>query len=407
LLQAIILDILACPIDGHFPLEPISLKTRNEDILDGVLLCETCGRWFPIRGGIPHLVRDGLRFQEQDLAFLKEYKERLPPLVVEKGLPINLWDAIIHPTPEEKQCLEEGAFWSEYVKVHYAVGDTTILDVRSRSTHPSFYNLGVLEPDDKDRVRRYGMWPDHLSRVIFGFLEKEKPGIALDVGCGGGQFGLEAAHLGWVVLAMDIALGALEVGRDYASQKGLDMHYIYAEPANPPIRKKTIDLLMAKDAFHHLLHLEEVFRRLHALVRDDGKCLFFDHVRRSPVAQWIKRQANRYLHPKIQRRYPRVEVPEVLKRGSPCEDVGTGRILTLAERYFHITRSVKEIMLYHDLEFSIYYAFGKRLWFARLMAWLVRWFVEKPLLFIEGPEYAILIGKKRQWDVEGAESFQS
>ena len=368
-----------------------------------MLLCNACGRWYPIRGGIPHLVRDGLRFQDEDLAFLNKYKDRLPSFVVENGRPLNLSGDKIQISPEDKRCLEEGAYWSEYTKALYAVGDTAILDVRSRSTHPSFYNLGILERDDKDKVRLYGMWPDHLSRVMFGFLESLKPGCALDVGCGGGQFGLEAAYLGWDVFAMDIAPGSLEVGRDYAFQKGVTIHYIYAEPAHPPFRDKVFDLLLAKDALHHIPDLEGAFKELHALVREGGKCLFFDHVGRSPAAQWIKRQANRYLHPKIQRRYPKVAVPEALKQGAPCEDVGRDKILSLAEKYFHITRSVKELMLYHDLEFSIYYAFGKRLWFTRLATWMIRWFVEKPLLLFQKPEFAILIGEKRLGDGKGAE----
>jgi SAM-dependent methyltransferase len=298
-------------------------------------------------------------------------------------------------TPEDRRYLDEGAYWSDYVRVHYDVGDTSILDVRSKSNHPSFYNLGLLERDDKDKARLYGMWPDHLSRVIFGFLENLKPGRALDVGCGGGQFGLEAAWQGWDVVAIDIAPGALEVARDYAARVGKKIDYIYAEPSNPPFQESAFDLLMAKDALHHLPHLDRVFGNFDKILRDKAHFLFFEHVGNSPIAQKIKNWINRYLHPKIQKRYPLVEVPDVLKRGAPCEDLGREDIIRLTEKHFQIRKAVFEIMLYHDLEFSVYYAFGKRLWFSSLAAWLIRWLIEKPLLLFQKPEFAVLLGNKR------------
>ncbi len=426
-----LIDILACPVDGNFPLKLIELESRrcpagknlahkycnyycaksgnlisepketdlcgqcrNEDIIEGVLVCTGCGRWFTIREGIPYLVRDGLRHQDEDLRFLERHRNHLDASITQYGKPINLTGARIQPAPLNTQFLEEGAYWSEYIKAYYAVGDTSVLDVRSRATHPSFYNLGVLERDDKDRERLYGMWPNHLGRVLFGALASLAPGLALDVGCGGGQFGLEAAYRGWEVAAIDIALGALEVGRDYAGKKGLDVYYVYAEPMNPPFRKGIFNLLMSKDALHHLPNLEAVFQRLDGLLKDKGKILFFEHVGQSPIAAAIKRRANRYLHPKIQRRYPRVEVPEVLRRGSPFEDVGRDEILHLAKKYFHIRTEVKELMLYHQLEFSIYYAFGKRKKFTQFLTWFIRWFIEKPLLLIQKPDYAIIFGEK-------------
>ena len=382
-------------MDLHSPLEMIPLNKREQDIFDGILFCESCGRWFPIRKGIPHLARDGLRRQEEDLVFLSLHKEKLPPRITETGIPLNLAGGKVRYSSEDLHCQSEGDFWSRFIEAHYAVGDTSILDVRSRSTHPSFYNLGVLERDDKDRNRRYGMWPDHLSRVIYGFLESLEPGRALDVGCGGGQFGLEAAYQGWEVVAMDVALGALEVGRDYASKIGQTVHYIYAEPSNPPFREGVFDLLMAKDSLHHFSRLDKVFPSLHRLLEDNGRFLFFEHVGLSPVARWIKNRANRCLHPKIQRRYPRVEIPEILRQGAPCEDIGREEILGLTNRYFHVRKSVKELMLYHELEFSIHYAFGKRMWFTRPVTWFIRWFMEKPLLLFQKPEFAVLLGDKR------------
>ena len=394
-MQGKLLDILACPIDGFFPLRSISLVTEEEDILEGVLLCEKCGRWFPVRNGIPHLIRDGLRFVEEDRAFLQKFASRLPENLVSEAPPLNLSDDPPKKSPEDEKIMEEGQYWSGYARAHYNVGDTSFLDVRSKSTHPSFYPLGVLERDDKDRDRKYGMWPDHLSSVIFGFLESLSPGVALDAGCGAGQFALEPAYLGWDVIALDVALGALEVGRDYALSRGQAVHYIYAEPEFPPLRQETVDLLLAKDSLHHLPRVERVFENLHRVLKYRGKFLFFDHVSQSKTCRAIINHVNRRLHPKISARYPKVEVPEALKKESPAEDIGMKDIMRLVPEYFHVEQSVREHMLYHILEFSVYYAFGKRRRFTRAVTFLVKWLIEKPLLLFEDAEFALLIGRKK------------
>ncbi len=125
-----LLDILACPIDKHFPLELIVIeeeKPREEkeqikpvcekycgfhrkdideldptslakdctqclsrEIVKGVLRCPKCGRWFPILEEIPHMLPDELRDSKEDIAFLRENEDKLPDEVKLHGRPFNL-----------------------------------------------------------------------------------------------------------------------------------------------------------------------------------------------------------------------------------------------------------------------------------------------------------------------------
>ena len=125
-----LLDVLACPIDKHFPLELIGLeesKPREEkaqskpfcekycgfharsieeldpeelkrdcarclakEIIEGVLRCPECGRWFPIIEEIPHMLPDELRNSKEDIAFLRKYQDKLPDSVKLRGKPFNL-----------------------------------------------------------------------------------------------------------------------------------------------------------------------------------------------------------------------------------------------------------------------------------------------------------------------------
>lgn len=98
-----LLDILACPMDKHYPLELIVIeqkweetKTKKGDtvrwieINTGALLCKKCYRWYPIIDEIPILYPDELRKKEDDIKFLQKYETKLPKEIVDAGKPFNL-----------------------------------------------------------------------------------------------------------------------------------------------------------------------------------------------------------------------------------------------------------------------------------------------------------------------------
>ena len=85
-----LLDILACPIDKHYPLQLMEFNANGEIIVDGVLLCTECKRYYPIIDEIPVMLPDDLRSKKEDIEFLSAWKERLPREVVQNGLPHNL-----------------------------------------------------------------------------------------------------------------------------------------------------------------------------------------------------------------------------------------------------------------------------------------------------------------------------
>ncbi len=89
-MQRKLLDILACPIDKHYPLQLLELELRGDIIVSGVLTCERCGRYYPILDEIPVMLPDNLRNRKDDIAFLEKWKEKLPEKVVHGGKPWGL-----------------------------------------------------------------------------------------------------------------------------------------------------------------------------------------------------------------------------------------------------------------------------------------------------------------------------
>lgn len=84
------IDILACPIDKHHPLELFELKQKDDIISEGALYCTECSRFYPIIEEIPIMLPDDLRDKKQDMEFLKNNKDKLPEKITESASPWHL-----------------------------------------------------------------------------------------------------------------------------------------------------------------------------------------------------------------------------------------------------------------------------------------------------------------------------
>jgi uncharacterized protein len=93
------LDLLACPIDKHYPLELYEITTREDDysgqektkvIIDGVLFCSKCFRFYPVVEEIPVLLPDELRERQNDIGFLQKWRDKLPAKIIDQGNPWHL-----------------------------------------------------------------------------------------------------------------------------------------------------------------------------------------------------------------------------------------------------------------------------------------------------------------------------
>ncbi|RJS74376.1 Trm112 family protein [Candidatus Bathyarchaeota archaeon] len=84
-----LMDILACPIDKYYPLE-LHVFEEKEEIVEGVIVCPKCLRWYPIRDEIPELLPDQLRDKKEEIDFLQKWKTKIPEKILREGKPFNL-----------------------------------------------------------------------------------------------------------------------------------------------------------------------------------------------------------------------------------------------------------------------------------------------------------------------------
>ena len=84
------LDILACPIDKHYPLELFDINSQADNVVEGILFCTKCNRYYPIKEEIPVMLPDELRKRQEDLDFLHKWQSRIPEKVIKQGNPWHL-----------------------------------------------------------------------------------------------------------------------------------------------------------------------------------------------------------------------------------------------------------------------------------------------------------------------------
>jgi uncharacterized protein len=68
---------LACPYDKAAPLELTVFRDVGDDVLQGLLECSSCGRYYPIIGSVPVLLPDEFRDPSLEAPFLAKWQSRL------------------------------------------------------------------------------------------------------------------------------------------------------------------------------------------------------------------------------------------------------------------------------------------------------------------------------------------
>ena len=54
------------------------------EITDGLLICNECGRWYPIIDDIPLMLPDSLRDRKRESIFLEKWKDKIPETIIKR-----------------------------------------------------------------------------------------------------------------------------------------------------------------------------------------------------------------------------------------------------------------------------------------------------------------------------------
>ena len=85
-----LLEILVCPIDKTYPLKLIELEDKIDEIIEGILYCNKCKRYYPIIEEIPIMLPDKLRNEKLEIKFLNKWKNKLSENILYHSNPFKI-----------------------------------------------------------------------------------------------------------------------------------------------------------------------------------------------------------------------------------------------------------------------------------------------------------------------------
>lgn len=293
--------------------------------------------------------------------------------------------------------IEEGRHWSEHLEVHVAAGDRSIIDGAVKGTHRAFLVLGIREPDRRDLGREFGLWSRRETAFAFGPFRERPGGLGLDLGCGAGQFALQAARQGTRMIGVDLGAGMLEIGRAHAAtQPGVRVDYVRAECERLPFRPERFDVVASKESLHHVSDVRTAFREIRRILKADGIFIAMDHVRVSSFLDRTFMALRGWLRPRMMRRFPLHPIPQILMYDSPLEDSGAGDLLPAFEASFSRRRRIRRLGLVPVIWAHAWYAYG-RLRPLLLPLWLgLVWLIEIANMLAAGPTSLGLRGEGKR-----------
>lgn len=230
------MQILVCQSDKSSDLTLLTFEfyetTSSEpaviEIKEGMVVCNVCKRWYPIRDGILSMLPDELRTTSEekmveDISFLNRWKDNIPKKILEAGRPVNL---------SQKTSL------------------SMLAKAKSRTVlqHESLSNKAAKEYDLHETLNpatRYLMHQEEelVSRVVETLVTRN---IAIDLGCGTGRHMQELAKKFELAIGVDVSPEMVYEARRLSVEKKItNVEFIIGDAEHLMFQPATCDIVVA------------------------------------------------------------------------------------------------------------------------------------------------------------------
>ena len=209
------------------------------EITVGILFCEGCRRWFPIQEGIPSIMPDNLRDQNE-LAWLQSFQNLLPEKIYEQAVEF----------PFGYSCTKSPKGKKNRDKKN---------EIRVRNQESGIYDQ--LFPDDKFRAEL-----DVYDRL----LQPSPEALVLDLGCGTGRVTKQILGKCSRVVGLDFSFRSLlHCRRHIPPERSRALHLVHGDVCFLPFRNDLFNDVLSAGLFCNLpsekmrnMGLEQVARIL-------------------------------------------------------------------------------------------------------------------------------------------------
>jgi len=205
-------------------------RDYDVEIEDGLLICQSCARWFPIAGCLPELLPDHLRDPDGD-------RQRFQSCT--RGLPRELVDVLIAgPTGSTSSAADAGMSYKR-----------SEIGISAKVDDPNFFSPGYSSPFNPHSAE-FTLYLIKLFGSAVPLLELKTGETLIDSGCGYAWTTEWLYRSGVEAIGVDICRTYLEIG---IQRMGVDRpHLIVADVENLPIRSNVADAVLAFESAHHI-----------------------------------------------------------------------------------------------------------------------------------------------------------
>jgi SAM-dependent methyltransferase/uncharacterized protein YbaR (Trm112 family) len=203
-------------------------RTFHVEVDEGLLLCPSCGRWYPIAGSLPELLPDHLRDATREAAIFRERAADLPADVraaCERFVP--------------------GAT-TEDAGAHHKQAE---IGVKSKVDDEAFFRPGYSSPFNPANTE-FTLRLVHLFGAVAPLLEVTAGDVVIDSGCGYGWTTEWLYRSGVNAIGVDICRAYSEIG--IARMGPSRPHLVIGDVENLPIRSAVARAILAFESFHHI-----------------------------------------------------------------------------------------------------------------------------------------------------------
>jgi ubiquinone/menaquinone biosynthesis C-methylase UbiE/uncharacterized protein YbaR (Trm112 family) len=210
-------------------------------IRDGVLICENCERWYPIRGGVLELLRPEFFYPQDIAAFETCFCDELKSLRCQ-----SIAEQLANSDSRDAAQIKQRRHFDDYAE----------------GTKPGFTDF-MNSPFWRAEAHRFlNLWRRELSK---------NDAWILDVGCGTGGNSVPLADR-YTVIGFDISKKAILRATTDAEAKGRSNRttFFVADGTRLPLKNDTFDYAQTFGALHHLPDPQQTIREILRVLRPGG-----------------------------------------------------------------------------------------------------------------------------------------
>jgi SAM-dependent methyltransferase/uncharacterized protein YbaR (Trm112 family) len=222
-------------------------RGREAEVQSGLLICGSCGRWFPIEAAIPELLPDHLRDAAREAAIFQTVTAKAPRELV---------DALSTFAPSGDASSDPGA--------HYKKAE---IGIKSKIEDPHFFGPGYSSPFNPWNSD-FTVYLISLFGAVLPMLRAKRGDVIIDSGCGYAWSTEWLFRSGFDAIGVDICRTYLEIG--VARIGPFRPHLVVGDVENLPLASNGGDAILAYESFHHVPDRRRAMRSYDRVLKKGG-----------------------------------------------------------------------------------------------------------------------------------------